>query len=71
MRSKTEQDTEGPNVKKKTAKAPKKLQIHRETLRQLALTRDTLKDVYGATAVEGTCHPSPVSRCALSEAGGC
>ena len=70
MRSQTEGDMEGLPVKKKTTKAPKKLRIHRETLRQLALTPNTLKHVRGATAIEGTCHPSPAI-CALSDGGGC
>ena len=59
-------------MKRKTVKAPKKkLQIHRETLRRLALAPDYLKAVHGGdSAVNGTCHPSPTF-CAMSETGGC
>jgi hypothetical protein len=56
-------------VKKETGKAPKKLRIHRETLRRLTLQQGDLKAVRGGfSAINGTCHPSPAA-CLLSEDG--
>jgi hypothetical protein len=56
-------------VKKEIGKAPKKkLRIQRETLRTLAVEPDYLKAVRGGgSAINGTCHPSPICPGVLSD----